>query len=253
MLIPRFKRRNQARSAETERIYAIGDIHGRLDLLQSLMEMIECELATPGRPLVTLVILGDFIDRGPNSASVIDVFQKLDNNPRITVLKGNHEAALVDAIGGNHDALEGWLAQGGTATLESYGVDPSEVDMANSRAAYRLVCKTIPRSTVQWLARLPTSLTMADHYFVHAGVKPGIELDRQCDDDRLWIRDEFTESAADHGAVVVHGHTVYEDGVHFASNRIGIDTGAYRTGRLSALVIENGCYRTLSTQPASSS
>ncbi len=232
----------------TERIYAIGDIHGRLDLLQHLVHLIERDLGNFTRPSVRLIFLGDFIDRGPHSQTLVDLLMRLDVNPRVTILKGNHEAALVDAYRGDQDALAGWLEHGGFATLASYGVDVGVFAADDLRTVYRCLCKTIPEPTIRWLDGLPLTEVSNGHLFVHAGIRPGVDLSEQAPDDLLWIRGDFTRSDADHGMIVVHGHTVYETGVHIAPNRIGVDTGAWRTGILSALIVEEGKpYRTLAT------
>lgn len=229
--------RHGVRSPMRERIYAIGDIHGRLDLLRALLIAIEVD-ASGRAPMPTrVVILGDFIDRGPDSMKLITIFAGMKSS-RVVVLKGNHEAALVDALRGDHDAMDLWMAYGGDATLRSFGVAETEIDPDDSRALIELARKIIPRNLVEWLERLPVFYRRGPYYFVHAGVRPGVPLERQSVDDQLWIRDGFTQSTNDYGAVIVHGHSINEDGVIFCANRIGVDTGAYRTGMLSAVGLE---------------
>lgn len=230
-----------------ERIYAIGDIHGRLDLLQKLVGLIEEDLGPGPRPSARLIFLGDVIDRGPASAEIVALLMQLEGNPRVTVLRGNHEAAFAHAYRGDHDALEGWFAHGGDATLASYGADLSSVDAGDLRSLYRLMQATIPERVVRWCERLPLSERVDGFLFVHAGLKPGVALDAQAEDDLLWIREEFTRSTADHGMVIVHGHSASTGEIEFAGNRIGVDTAAYRTGRLSAAVIDGDGVRGLST------
>jgi serine/threonine protein phosphatase 1 len=238
---PRLFGQNHPPLRGDERIYAIGDVHGRLDLLHRLIGMIEDDLAH-GHPATRLIFLGDVIDRGPDSAELVALLMKLDGNPRVTVLKGNHEAALADAWRGDHDALEGWLANGGDATLRSYGADRASLETADTRTLFRLLQRTIPERVIRWCERLPVSERVDGYMFVHAGVRPGVALEAQSEDDMLWIREEFTRSDVDHGAVIVHGHSAQSDGIHFAANRIGVDTAAYRSDRLSAVVIDaNGC------------
>ena len=231
------------------RIYAIGDIHGRRDLLADLIGLIETDIA--GRPPMAnkLVILGDFIDRGPDSAQIVAVLMRLAPQHNLVVLKGNHEATMVDAIDGDAGAMEAWFEYGGQATLQSYGLSLEQSDLWDVRAAAGAARAAVPPEVVSWMRALPVSYAAAGHFFVHAGVRPGVPLNRQTDQDMLWIRDDFTQSNDDHGAIIVHGHTICESGVDVAHNRIGIDTGAYRTGRLSALGIEGDQRWSLSTSP----
>ena len=237
--------------AQGGRTYAVGDIHGRIDLFGELIALIGEDKAAFQPPShVRLVVLGDFIDRGPASSQLIELFMRLTAETRATVLKGNHEAALVDAWRGNHDALDLWLGHGGHATLASFGVDCAGLDEDDSQAWMRLLRRVVPERAIAWLDALPLSIAADGHYFVHAGIRPGVPIGEQCDRDKLWIRDEFTTSPLDHGAIVVHGHTV-EDGVAIRANRIGVDTGAYSTGRLSAVAIEGGRYRVITTGPRS--
>ncbi|WP_375401951.1 metallophosphoesterase [uncultured Sphingomonas sp.] len=233
-------RRGFSRSRVAPRVYAIGDIHGRLDLLAELTKLIRIDVAGRAHRPTRIVILGDFIDRGCDSASLIRLFMRLREERDFVILKGNHEAAMCDALNGDHAALDLWLAHGGRATLASFGVDAAAPDLEDGPRLLRAARLAIPKPVRSWLAGLPTHMRSDDHYFVHAGVRPGVGLDEQTDEDRLWIGDEFTGSLADHGAVIVHGHTVCEGGVHLGANRIGVDTGAYRTGRLSAVGLEAG-------------
>jgi serine/threonine protein phosphatase 1 len=233
------------------RVYAIGDVHGRFDLFDDLIARINRDVCERPKVPTRIVILGDFIDRGPHSATIIDLLMRLSTEPNITVLRGNHEETMVDAVGGDHAAMDLWLAHGGLATLESFAVDVAAADPDDSRVFMELARRAIPRSVVQWIRRLPTYVQIGDHYFVHAGVKPGVPLPDQTDDDRLWIRAEFTGSDEDHGAIIVHGHTIYEDGVSMARNRIGVDTGAYRTNILSAVAIQGEQIWTVATDAKS--
>lgn len=234
-----FPRTRRRASEPAPRVYAIGDVHGRLDLAKTMLDRIRDDVVARAPRSTRIVVLGDFIDRGPDSASLIDLFMRLSGEPNVVVLKGNHEAAMADALAGDHAALDLWLEHGGAATLASYGVDVAALDLHDSYRVLRAARQAIPRAVPRWLGSLPTFVRIGAYYFVHAGVRPGVPLDEQTDESRLWITDEFTGSDADHGAVVVHGHTICEDGVRFASNRIGVDTGAYRTNRLSAIGIED--------------
>lgn len=239
-------KRRRRRADRDLRIYAIGDVHGHKDLFLRMIDRIGNDAQAREPRSTRLVILGDFIDRGPDAAGMIQVLMRLSGEPNVVVLKGNHEAAMADALDGDHDALDLWLAHGGTQTLRSFGVDLAALDIDDSLAVLRAARAAIPLTVLRWIKRLPTFVRFGDHYFVHAGIDPAVALDRQTDQARLWITDAFTDSVADHGATIVHGHTIYPDGVMIAPNRIGVDTGAYRTGRLSAVGIEDGEVWTLS-------
>lgn len=236
MAVKLFRRRAQATAAQ--RCYAIGDIHGRLDLFVAMIDQIEADAQARPPASTRLVILGDFVDRGPESARTIDLLMRLQGESNVVVLKGNHEAALVDALAGDFAMLDLWLSHGGTATLRSFGVEAELLD-GDDMQLLRLARENISVKIRSWLAALPTAVRFGRYLFVHAGVRPGIALNKQTDADKLWITDEFIDSDADHGAVVVHGHTIDEVGVVIAPNRIGVDTGAYRTGRLSAVGLED--------------
>jgi serine/threonine protein phosphatase 1 len=236
--------------ASPERVYAIGDIHGRFDLLCQLIGMIEADVVA--RPVIApmIVILGDFIDRGPGVTQLINLMMALQSERNLVVLQGNHEATMLAALDGDYAALEGWLLHGGWSTLAAYGIDQSRYGQAQPRELVAHALSNIPAEVRDWLARLPMSYATDSHFYVHAGVRPGIPLERQRVEDLLWIREEFTDSNCDHGRVVVHGHSVY-DQVCIRPNRISVDTGAWRTGVLSAAVIDLDQVGTLSTaEPA---
>jgi len=222
-----------------ERIYAIGDIHGCFDLLFQLMSGIVNDDKERPQARKRIVVLGDFIDRGPDSAKIIEFLSASRKADILTVLKGNHEAALVDGIRGDRAALEAWIDFGGDATLRSYGAQEEDIWPADTRKLVENVRRIIPESVVDWLAELPLTHRAGSYLFVHAGIKPGVALPKQREDDLLWIRGEFTDSMADHGAIIVHGHSISER-VSVERNRIGVDTGAYRSGRLSAVGLEAG-------------
>lgn len=221
-----------------ERIYAIGDVHGRYDLLQILLAKIRDHSdSLPPTPSLYVIIIGDMIDRGPQSAEVLALVHDLHRtSDHVIALLGNHEDAMLQALDGDVDALRGWLAVGGGETLASFGIarlQPGE----DPHAYIRRARDAVPRDWIAWLRRLPLSVRSGDYHFVHAGIRPGISLDSQTRADMLWIREDFLSDSRDHGAVVVHGHTITAT-VQMCSNRIGIDTGAYRTHHLSALYLE---------------
>ena len=215
------------------RIYAIGDVHGRADLLERLQQRIaaDVELNPIADPL--LVCLGDYVDRGPDSAGVLDLL--LGETPagmRRVALMGNHEELMLRFLV-DDSAGAVWLANGGDATLESYGVDPAE----SYERARRQLAARLPARHRTLLESLALSHSEGDYFFAHAGIRPGVALDRQRREDLLWIRGEFLRSDIDHGKVVVHGHSITAE-PDVRANRIGIDTGAYASDRLTCLVLE---------------
>ena len=221
-----------------DRIYAIGDIHGRYDLLQMLIARIgEHSASLPQARSLYVVLIGDVVDRGPQSAEVLAMLYGLQRqNSRVIVLLGNHEEAMLQALDGDPDALRRWLAVGGDATLASFGIAPlrGEDDPRDYMNSAR---RAIPRRLLAWLRQLPLSVQSGDYYFVHAGVRPGVALARQVREDMLWIRREFLRHERDFGAIIVHGHSITTN-VDIRENRIGIDTGAYQSGILSAIYLE---------------
>lgn len=218
-----------------DRIYAIGDIHGRLDLLERAIDAIHRDVDEHG-PAALTVTLGDYVDRGPDSRGVID---RLIDNPFPTsyiALKGNHETLLADFLA---DPATGafWRQQGGGQTLQSYGIRIGGLTGSSFEAARRQLEAALPASHVQFLGSLPISLSHGRYFFCHAGVRPGVPLDRQSEEDLLWIRDDFLSSTKPFGKIVVHGHTPVPE-PEVLPNRISIDTGAFMTGRLTCVVLE---------------
>jgi serine/threonine protein phosphatase 1 len=219
------------------RVYAIGDVHGRLDLLDTLLEKARVDDAARSRMQTHVVLLGDLIDRGADSAAVVRrAMQSLDW-ATMTTLRGNHEQMMLDALGGDHAMLGLWLSAGGDTTLESWGINPAIVARAPPEDVLAAANAAIPFATRVWISQLPVSIGFGNYHFVHAGIRPGVAIDRQVERDALWIRKPFLTSDRDHGVVVVHGHTISPT-VVARHNRIGIDTGAYVSGRLTALGLE---------------
>ena len=219
------------------RVYAIGDIHGRLDLFDRLLAMIEKDQRGRVPILPEIVLLGDLIDRGPDSAGVVRRATAGLAWAQLTSLMGNHEAAMIDALHGKADAMRTWLHFGGYESLLSWGIPADLLDQGTTGEIAAVAAATIPREELAWLARLRQHVRIGDYFFVHAGVRPGTDLAQQLPGDSYWIREEFLESRRYHGAVVVHGHTISRD-VEEHDNRIGIDTGAYLSDRLTALALE---------------
>lgn len=237
---------NLPATGKGERIYAIGDIHGRYDLMKHLIEMIEDHAAKqPGAKAAHIMILGDMIDRGPDSDKVIRSIRRRARKGDVTVLMGNHEEIMLRAMDGEPGVMKSWLRFGGVQTLRSFGIDPPTDDFDQPELTRKLK-EAIPESWVEWLRQLPISARSGDYFFCHAGLRPGIDLNRQSRKDLLWIRDEFLDNDDTHGVVVVHGHSISPD-VELRHNRIGVDTGAYRTGMLTAVYLEDRRCEILST------
>jgi serine/threonine protein phosphatase 1 len=237
---------------EGRRIYAVGDIHGRADLLETLLQTIREDAlagAPQGRPI--LIFLGDYVDRGFQSKEVIDLLLGDLVSPFEThFLKGNHEAAMLQFL--NEPAMgPRWAEFGGAETLVSYGVRPprSRTSIDEWAIASDELNRVLPRQHLDFLLGLQISVRIGDYMFVHAGVRPGVDLARQSESDMLWIREEFLNDARPLGAVVVHGHTPATR-PHRDSRRVGIDTGAYLSGRLTAARFEHDAVDFLSTGPS---
>lgn len=230
------------------RVYAVGDVHGRADLLARLHETIRGDAADAPLRRKVLLHVGDYVDRGLQSRQVLELLagDAMPTFERIDLI-GNHDAWMLDFL---DDPAVGpaWLANGGLETLLSYGVGrPTEGD-PDERVARMSADLTaaLPQPHLDFLRRLRRTHREGDYLFVHAGIRPGVALDDQAPDDLLWIREPFLDDDRDHGLVVVHGHTIAERPEVF-DNRIGIDTGAFATGRLTCLVLEGSDHRFLQT------
>lgn len=244
------KAREAARRAEERgrRVYAIGDVHGRLDLLETLLVEIGKDCASLNER-AQLIFLGDYIDRGLHSREVIDRLLELTRDGRFSprFLKGNHEAALLDFLA-RPESGAAWLTYGGAETLYSYGVaaPPLASGPASLHRASEALRAALPDAHLDFLSHLELWIRHGDHLFVHAGLRPGRGLDAQDEQDLLTIRDAFHKSWRRWPFTVVHGHTPV-DSVYIDDRRICVDTGAYITGRLSAVCIDQGEVRVLST------
>lgn len=218
----------------------VGDIHGRLDLLEELLHLLEQDVSKRGKLKIAIVFLGDLIDRGPASAGVVERLRSY--SPPFAeplFLMGNHEEVLLRVLAGDAELLKQWLKFGGAECLRSYGGDLLLLGRMQPDQAIAYVRRLVPKTHVRFLRSFADTISFGRYLFVHAGVRPGTPLREQLQTDLRWIREPFLEDERDHGSVVVHGHTISET-VDLRANRIGIDTGAYRTGVLTALAIERG-------------
>ena len=227
------------------RVYAIGDIHGRLDLLNELLNMIARDNSARPPAGTRVIFLGDYIDRGPDSKGVIErLAGGLPGGLEGTFLCGNHEEMMLRSFA-EFSAFAVWTANGGLAALESYGVSRELLfgqfgeGMALDDAPLIMgeLARLLPAGHLQFLRELKQSVTVGDYFFVHAGVRPGRPLDAQAREDCLFIRGEFLRYKGGFGKIIVHGHTPRRE-PDIQPNRIGIDTLAYHTGRLTALRLE---------------
>ncbi len=234
------RKRHYPSGPEGYRAYVVGDVHGRLDLLEALLGKIEADIGARPRSEVVLVFVGDLIDRGPSSAGVVERLRGYQKDGLRTVfLLGNHEEVLLRILAGEAALIPGWLRFGGAECLRSYGVDPAKLKGLDDAEALALIQAAIPPEHAEFLGSFGDTFRFGDYLFVHAGVRPGVELAAQRQKDLRWIREPFLMDRSDHGFVVVHGHTISSE-VEELPNRIGIDTGAYATGILTALMIDEG-------------
>ena len=226
-------------AAAGERVYAIGDVHGCYELLTELLVKIRNDNDNRPPAVTRMIFLGDVVDRGPFSLEVVSALMRYTRaSPKCSVLMGNHEQVMAAALGGDPKALVNWLDMGGLQTLASWGVPET---LLNPNAPSRLLeaaRRRIGPEVVDWLERLPLTLISGDLLFVHAGLRPGVLLSNQVPADLLWIREPFLDDQELSGHLVVHGHTIYPDGPDIRPNRIGLDTGAFKTGRLTAMGFE---------------
>ena len=217
-------------------IYVIGDIHGRIDLLEELWVRIDRDAPKAQSHEVLEIYLGDYIDRGPASAKVVDLLTQRPKGRKRVFLRGNHEKVLEDFLKGEA-LLDAWCAIGGLETLMSYGVEPNLLRHPRDNDAVRAdLAARMPDSHHSFLSGLQSHYSAGDYFFVHAGVRPGIALDKQGEHDCLWIREEFLEHDDNFGRIVVHGHSPVS-APELLPNRINLDTAAYATGQLSCLKI----------------
>ena len=217
------------------RIYAVGDIHGRLDLLEDCLGQIDRDIALHPDMTPLQIFLGDYIDRGAMSRQTIDRLIARGMSHACMFLKGNHELVAMQALR-DLPAFAHWMRLGGVETLMSYDIAPvissEREDLLRAQMAFQA---RLPAAHFRFFAGLRSHYALGNFFFVHAGVRPGVALDRQKVEDLLWIREPFLSWQLELGALIVHGHTPTPE-VDVRCNRINIDTGAYSSGRLSCLV-----------------
>ena len=218
------------------RVYAVGDIHGRADLLGKLAETIGNDLRASPSPEPVTIFLGDYIDRGPASREVIERLRRNDFPTPIVTLRGNHEDVFGQFLRGTGDVA--YIQKlGGDATLQSYGLDLGDLSRLDPEPLRDALRAAIPPEHRAFLERTAISCTAGDYFFCHAGARPGVPLDEQSEEDLMWIRDGFLKSDHDFGKVVVHGHTPVRS-PEVRPNGINIDTKAFASGVLTALALE---------------
>jgi serine/threonine protein phosphatase 1 len=226
-----------AKGPEGLRIYAIGDIHGRLDLLKAMHNAIAAHLAEQPAPDWRILHLGDYVDRGPDSRGVLDfLIEAQDAEPRIASLAGNHDVSFLDFLAEpNPDGL--FALNGGRQTGLSYGVELDFIDPSAFPEQSEAFRQAVPEAHRAFMRSLTFSQTFGDFFFCHAGIAPDVPLEEQKPRDLIWIRDRFLDHAGLHPKVVVHGHTPSAE-PEVWPNRVNVDTGAFASGVLTAFVID---------------
>ena len=227
------------RGARHARAYAIGDVHGRLDLLEELLALIEADAAQRRHKKTYLISLGDLVDRGADSCGVVEHLRtRPPAGMKPVFLMGNHEEVMLRVLEGETGILWNWLKFGGAECVESYGLSAFRLGQMREEEALERVREAVPDEHRDFLASFVDTFSFGDYLFVHAGIRPGVPLEDQRPRDLRWIREPFLTEPGMSGPVVVHGHTIVE-GVEERAGRIAIDTGAYRSGVLTAIGIED--------------
>ncbi|MEO0031159.1 MAG: hypothetical protein RIS94_917 [Pseudomonadota bacterium] len=219
-----------------ERAYAIGDIHGRLDLLCEMIELIEADDEARGPAQTTVILLGDLVDRGPDSAGVIATARDWARRRTVRFLAGNHEEMFLGSFE-REDTLRHFLRHGGRETLLSYPIDPEVYNRATLDELRAMMPQFVPQADIAFMEAMEEQIRIGDYLFVHAGIRPGVPLEEQQASDLRWIRGEFIEDRSPRDFAVVHGHTIMDE-PSLTPTRIGIDTGAFASGRLTAVGLE---------------
>ena len=226
---------------EGRRVYAVGDVHGRRDLFEALLDAIAADDAQSAPAGTTIVLLGDLVDRGHDSAGVVAFARRLKEHCDTRILGGNHEEMFLRSMD-DLEMFRHFIRHGGRETVLSYGVDEQAFNEATLEEAQHLMQDAVPHEDIDFLRSLEDMVTIGDYLFVHAGIDPRVPLAEQKQRDLRWIREPFLSHSAPHELVVVHGHTI-TDQPEDCGNRIGIDTGAFMSGRLTALRLEGASRR----------
>lgn len=226
---------------EGQRWYVIGDIHGRRDLFEALAAAIDSDDLAGEAAETTAVLLGDLVDRGPDSAGVVALARTWQQRRAVRLLAGNHEEMFLDSFE-DGEMLRHFLRHGGRETVLSYGIDRARYNAMSLEELQAEMARIVPAEDRAFLADAEEWIEAGDYLLVHAGINPAAPLGEQRRSDLLWIRNRFLDHRDAFSHVVVHGHTIFDE-VEDAGTRIGIDTGAYRTGRLTALVLEGSARR----------
>lgn len=240
-------RLHQSKAPDGMRIYAIGDVHGHLQLLRKLFDRIRQDLENNPAAHYRIILIGDYIDRGPDSAGCVEyLINLMEEDENIVCLRGNHEHNLDAFLNDPTYYAESYFTWGGKQCAESYGVSMASYNGTRREVLQKceeLKCN-IPKRHREFFASLINSVTFGDYMFTHAGVRPGTALDKQTDDDLMWIRTEFLQHRGLYDKVIVHGHTPTYP-MEILPNRINVDTHAYYTGILSCIVLENKEHRVI--------
>lgn len=232
---------DSARVPDGIRVYAIGDIHGRDDLLNSLLQKIEADDLARGPADTQIIFLGDLMDRGPGSAAVIETAMALKaSGKNVRFLMGNHEEVFLNACrNGDKKVTRFFLRIGGETTVLSYPITRAEYIGLDMEQLTERLKTLVPQSHIDFVKSFEDQIVIGDYAFVHAGIRPGVPLSEQKPSDMRWIREDFVSQRGDLEKVIIYGHTIYDE-VDERGSRIGIDTGAYDSGKLTALALEGG-------------
>ncbi|MEO0690217.1 MAG: metallophosphoesterase family protein [Pseudomonadota bacterium] len=230
------------------RYYVIGDIHGRLDLFEALIDAIEADDEQLPKADTRMILLGDLVDRGPDSAGVIERARQWQCERNVRVLAGNHEEMFLNSFA-RPDILRHFLKHGGRETIMSYGLSKKQYAEMSLEELFEAILVLVPQGDLEYIEGFEDYIVAGDYMFVHAGIDPAVPIEEQKRGDLLWIRDRFLNYGGAFEKVVVHGHTISETVVD-RGNRVGIDTGAFRSGVLTALVLEGDQRRVIQTAQA---
>ena len=221
-----------------QRVYAVGDVHGCLDLLDDLVAQVETDDRARGTAQTQIVFLGDLVDRGPDSAGVVErLIELAEARGNVRFILGNHEEIFLRALGGDMESLRLFVRVGGRETILSYGVSELDYERTDYGELLALIQAHVPPRHIAFLESFEDRIEIGDYVFVHAGLRPGVAIENQRRSDMRWIRSTFLDSNAEFGKLVVHGHSISDEVIE-RPNRIGLDTGAFASGRLSALGLE---------------